>query len=74
MPQARPRTRTACRRHARRRRLRLADLGVYGFDRHETTILAALDSGIQCETGAHRNIGVRPGRTASKARQAAPLH
>jgi len=43
MPQARPRTRT--RRAAvtpAARRLRLADLGVYGFDRHETTILAAL--------------------------------
>ena len=43
MPQARPRTRT---RRAvvtpAARRLRLADLGVYGFDRHETTILAAL--------------------------------
>lgn len=43
MPTARPRTR------ARRataaptaQRFRLADLGVYGFDRHETTILAAL--------------------------------
>jgi MoxR-like ATPase len=43
MPQARPRTRT--RRAASTpaaRRFCLADLGVYGFDRHETTILAAL--------------------------------
>jgi len=43
MPQARPRTRT--RRAAAMpaaRRFSLADLGVYGFDRHETTILAAL--------------------------------
>ena len=40
MPQARPRTRT--RRAAAARRFRLADLGVYGFDRHETAILAAL--------------------------------
>ena len=75
MPQARPRTRT--RRAAvtpAARRLRLADLGVYGFDRHETTILAALDSGIQCETGAYKNIGC--GQDAQRARLAkpAPLH
>lgn len=43
MPSVRPRTRT--RRAAATpaaRRFRLADLGVYGFDRHETAILAAL--------------------------------
>jgi hypothetical protein len=42
MPTARPRpcTRRASANSATR--FRLADLGVYGFDRHETTILAAL--------------------------------
>ena len=42
MPQARPRTRTRRAAPSAARRFRLADLGVYGFDRHEIAILAAL--------------------------------
>ena len=42
MPQSRPRTRNRRAVTPAAQRFRLADLGVYGFDRHETAILAAL--------------------------------
>jgi MoxR-like ATPase len=42
MPQVRPRPRARRAVAPAARRFHLADLGVYGFDRHETTILAAL--------------------------------
>lgn len=42
MPSIRPRARARCAVADSAVRFRLADLGVYGFDRHETTILAAL--------------------------------
>ena len=37
-----PRSHAPAARSARQHASRLADLGVYGFDRHQTTILAAL--------------------------------